>query len=359
MSPPGKPLAVAEGIDWRAFIVCVRHHRVALRLTIPASLPIPNEVCRELEALRRNAAQQGLMLCHALIEIAKAFRAADIPMLAIKGPAFAALIYSDPRTRAARDLDLLVERRHAARAASVLVGLGYAALPARTEPECLEYSHSGTWPRVEVHTALSSDDRLLPAALLRPFDGATQVMIHRQRIDTLAPEAAVIFAAVHGCRHLWSRLFWVADLAAAAQGNTVDWEAAFALARRMGVERHLTLGLVLARDCLRAPLPAAAMDGALLARAEAAALPLRHVLTATPLLDRDALYRIGLLRSLWWSSALYSHPAGRLAVLQEAMSVTDDDRRLVDLPPVLTWLYLLLRPFRILCRRLSRWRALR
>ncbi|HLO78205.1 MAG TPA: nucleotidyltransferase family protein [Magnetospirillum sp.] len=343
-----------DGLDWNSFAACAAHHRLVLRLPAPEMLGAPEAVRTRLHAMRQRAAGHNLLLHHALAEITAAFRRENVPIMAIKGPAFAALLFAEPLTREARDLDFLVHRQDAARATEILAALGYAPSPTRTEPECLEFTHGANWPRVELHTALASDDRLLPAAILRPFERSTTVTVGGEAISTLAAEAAVVFAAVHGCRHMWARLFWLADVAVAVRKGQVDWNAAFALARQLDVERQLALALVMARDCLSAPLPdAATADAALLAWAEAAAAPLHCVLTTPPLTDRQAIYRIGLVRSLVWSASLYTRPAGRRAVLAGALAATEDDRRLISLPAALGWLYPLIRPFRILMRRLT------
>ncbi|WP_367065052.1 nucleotidyltransferase family protein, partial [Escherichia coli] len=72
-------------------------------------------------------------------------------------------------------------------------------------------------------------------------------------IPTLPVEAAVAYAAFHGARHQWSRLYWLADIAMACRLPGLDWDKVDTIARRTGTARHLALALDLARDWLGSP----------------------------------------------------------------------------------------------------------
>ncbi|NJN18388.1 MAG: nucleotidyltransferase family protein [Oscillochloris sp.] len=75
-----------------------------------------------------------------------------------------------------------------------------------------------------------------------------------REIPVLRREATALVLAVHGAKHLWERLAWLADIAALMR-QTVDWELVQAEAQILGVERLLGLSLYLAAELLDAPLP--------------------------------------------------------------------------------------------------------
>ncbi len=61
---------------------------------------------------------------------------------------------------------------------------------------------------------------------------------------------------IHGAKHFWERLAWIADVAALVSRQTsIDWERARASARAVGAEHLLNTGLRLAAEVLHAPLP--------------------------------------------------------------------------------------------------------
>jgi hypothetical protein len=69
-------------------------------------------------------------------------------------------------------------------------------------------------------------------------------------------EDELVFICIHGAKHLWERLIWIADVAAlVTRQSGIDWQAATEIARDVGAERMLYTGLRLASDLLHARLP--------------------------------------------------------------------------------------------------------
>jgi SAM-dependent methyltransferase len=79
---------------------------------------------------------------------------------------------------------------------------------------------------------------------------------------------------VHGSKHFWDRLLWIADIAAlVTRRQTLDWQQALSRARSLGAERMVLLGLCLAAEILGARLPE---DIAARVRADRTARSLAH-----------------------------------------------------------------------------------
>jgi Uncharacterised nucleotidyltransferase len=75
-------------------------------------------------------------------------------------------------------------------------------------------------------------------------------------VPALAPEDEFVLICIHGAKHFWERLIWVADVAAiAAQGGILDWKRVAESAASVGTTRMVHAGLYLAREILRAPVP--------------------------------------------------------------------------------------------------------
>jgi hypothetical protein len=61
---------------------------------------------------------------------------------------------------------------------------------------------------------------------------------------------------VHGAKHRWDRLEWLAAIAELVRRDSnVDWAGLLARASALGIRRTLFLSLVLAHDLLGAPVP--------------------------------------------------------------------------------------------------------
>ena len=82
------------------------------------------------------------------------------------------------------------------------------------------------------------------------------VTVAGRRIQTLSSEDLLLLLCVHGGKHRWSCLGWIADVAQLVRSQTaMNWELVVGEARRLACERLLDLGLSLAHDLLDAPLP--------------------------------------------------------------------------------------------------------
>lgn len=317
----GAPRPVPDpGIDWATFLHRVRQHRVALWFGADelgrgiAPRPAVIDLLR-LQAVER----RRLDLVEAeTIRLAAAFAEAGIDLLLLKGAALSAWLYDGQRLRAARDVDLLV-RPGASRAASALLcRLGYDDAAATTirHPNAMEMRHATTGLPVELHVRFDDAEDLFPLRQARPFDTALEVRLGETSLRTLAPELAIVYAAYHGTKHLWRRLFWLGDIAQAMGSPQLDWPAVFALARRIGVDRHLALALALAHDLLGSGIPPAAapMLDAMAAGTRRAAGVMRPALVATDFVDEPVLRRrMGRMAYAAWGLGLLRHPAARLA----------------------------------------------
>jgi len=65
-----------------------------------------------------------------------------------------------------------------------------------------------------------------------------------------------VLICIHGAKHFWERLMWIADVAAlVSRQSGIDWERVVNSARAVGAERMLHTGLRLASNLLQVQLP--------------------------------------------------------------------------------------------------------
>lgn len=349
------PMAEA-GLDWPRMAAWIRHHRLEPHLPVVlrdvAGVP---EYWREVLRTRHcNARMRSMRMAAEAARLGATFAGAGVEMLVVKGPALSALLYGDPCRRFCRDLDLLVRSadKGAARALLAECGYGVGTGMVTRQRNALTLRHGDGAAPVELHTRLADDDRLFPIAALRPFEHAATVEMAGMPVRTLGIDAALVYAAHHGAAHHWSRLYWLADFAAAAHRPEVDWNRVGDIARRTGSSVRLELAHHLCATLLGRGRGVSGPTT--LRRVAPSAAVARRMLAAPPGEDLAALRRVGVFRVLWADLLIQGgwRAIGALLVLR--LRPADSDRALVSLPPALAFLYPLVRLFRVLALVLGR-----
>jgi len=250
--------------NWDALLSLADRHGVNAHLAeaLKGFAGVPGAVQQELQRRRRAQALAALAMTADLFRILTAFQKTNIEALAIKGPVLSMRAYGDPGIRHYGDLDFLIRSSDAERATQILAEAGYAprvplsAIRAGRVPGEYLFEHASTGMLAELHTEQSL--RYFPKALPveEYFARQCAVEIDSRGVPALSPEDEVVHICIHGSKHLWERLAWIADVAAILRGTSaLDWNLVMQSADRTGASRMLVLGAVLATDLLGAPLP--------------------------------------------------------------------------------------------------------
>jgi hypothetical protein len=223
---------------------------------------IPREVRATLYESRRSHAIFALQLTAELFRLLHCFAEAGLETLLTKGPALSVRCYGDPGMRQYGDLDLIVREKDIRRATLAMLDLGYeprvplTAIDAKKIPGEYAFRKLGTHLLVEFHTERTFRYHPRPLRIEKLFERSASVTIDGRDIPALSPEDELVLICVHGAKHFWERLMWIADVAALISSRQPpDWDCAMATAREVGAERILRLGLRLASDVLGAELP--------------------------------------------------------------------------------------------------------
>jgi len=197
-----------------------------------------------------------------LFRVLDQFASVGIGALVVKGPVLAVRAYGDPAMRSYGDLDLLVRQRDIRRATELMMAAGYhaavslAAIEAGKIPGQYLFSRADSKLLVELHNdfTLRYFPRRLP--LERWFERQAYVQLDSREVPALSVEDELVLICVHGAKHLWERLMWIADVAAlvSRQAN-LDWERAAFSAKEVGAGRMLRVGLGLSAALLKLRLP--------------------------------------------------------------------------------------------------------
>ncbi len=359
-SHPDASFARSEVFDWEYVARLAQRHAVvplvyrALQTYARGAAPEP--VRKALfEKYRANAAR-NVLLAGELLRVASLFESEGVGLLAYKGPALAVNAYGDLSLRRFVDLDVIVRARDIGRASELLRGLGYApqgftpaqeqAL-ARTQHN-VAYARDGGRLMVELHRDVASKDFADVTLDEGAWARASGVRILNGTVETLSAEDLLLALCIHGTKHLWERLAWVCDVAALINSHeSLDWHAVFARARDAHVERMLLLGLRLARGLAGAEFPEEVW---LKVKEDEAAARLASE-AAVRMFEGAEYVPAGFLRSVGFNLRARSRARERLRYFRFILTPTDGDLAALALPARLSFVYYLLRPFRLLLKR--------
>ena len=223
---------------------------------------VPLEIRAKFRELQRAHIASALRFTAELFRLLLCFAEAGIEVLVTKGPALAVRCYGDPGMRPYRDIDLVVREMDIRRATQAMLDLGYqpriplTAIDAKKMPGEYAFRKLETDLLIEFHTEQTLRYHPRRLQIEKLFARRAFVTIDGRSVPALSLEDELVLICVHGTKHFWERLMWIADVAALISRQAPDWARAQAIAREDGAERILRLGLRLASDLLGAELPA-------------------------------------------------------------------------------------------------------
>jgi hypothetical protein len=268
-SPACDPRRLADllrTVDWPRLLTLAEDHGVEGHLAssinkLEGEL-VPPEVRQALADRKRAQTFFTLRLNAELFRLLEQFGANGIGAVAIKGPALAVQAYGDPAMRSYGDLDLLVRQRDIRRATELMIAARYApavplsAIDAGKIPGQYLFSKSDSKLLVELHNDLTL--RYFPRRLPLEdfFARQIRVRVDAHDVPALSVEDELVLICIHGAKHFWERLMWVADVAALISRQTrINWDLVAGSSQSVEAEHMLHTGLRLASDLLKGQLP--------------------------------------------------------------------------------------------------------
>ncbi|MDP2996857.1 MAG: nucleotidyltransferase family protein [Bryobacterales bacterium] len=185
-----------------------------------------------------------------LEEIANAFTAHGVRLVALKGAAALLWLYDDIGCRSLSDIDLLVEERAVPEVRRIMEGLGYFQQGAYCSPEdeflCIRGSHLLPYMRpgclsVEIHGAILAGRGKDAQAVAESWASSVPVPCGHARLWRLCPAHFLLHAAAHFMKHLtvdgFAPLKGMADMILLLNkcGSEMDWPAFWRTADRWGI----------------------------------------------------------------------------------------------------------------------------
>jgi hypothetical protein len=252
--------------DWARLFALAEEHGVAGHLAAcvrnSADDFVPPEIRQALLDRQRAQIVFSLRLTAELLRILDRFASEGIGAVVVKGPVLAVQAYGDPAMRCYGDLDLLVRQRDIRRATGLLSAIGFtpavslSAIDAGKIPGQYLFSKPDSKLIVELHNDHTLRYFPRPLPLEDFFARQIRVLLDAHEVPALSVEDELVLICIHGAKHFWERLMWIADVAALVSRQTaIDWERVADSAREAGAECMLHTGLRLASELLKTQLP--------------------------------------------------------------------------------------------------------
>jgi hypothetical protein len=252
-------------VDWTRFRAQAARHRVeglASHALSSAGVTTPPQVQAALAADSAAIAQRNLLFAAESFRISRRFQADGIPFLFVKGASLDMLAYGTLALKRARDIDVAIERERLAEACALLADEGYERVIPGPEvgpeafPAWVRHCKETAWLHrergilVELHNGLVDNPDLLRGVSVESERQLVEIG-PGIRLPTLNDADLYAYLCVHGATHAWSRLKWLADLAAfLARFSPAEITALHQAAAEKGAGRASGQALLLAADLL-------------------------------------------------------------------------------------------------------------
>ena len=261
---------VTHELDWSELLrIAISHGVLPLlsrNLSGLAASAVPPITLAQLQLHGKQVAKRNQEQSAELVKIISGFTHEDIRVLPFKGPALAITAYGDIGARESHDLDLWVDPSQVARAHQWFRESGYhpakhvagVAQEVSTFAEGHgEFFNPDRRALIEVrgHLEESKDSGFDPA--FQPvWDRRGNISLNQFQIPVFGIEDLILGLAVHGSKHRWRRLSWVADIAAMISANPgIDWEVMLLRAVEWRCRRRLLTAVSLASGLYGVVLP--------------------------------------------------------------------------------------------------------
>jgi hypothetical protein len=320
---------------------------------LPAGAIPPPVLDRLKDACRANTIR-CLFLTAELTKIFNLFNSRGIQAIAYKGPALAMQAYADMTLRQFEDLDIIVRQSDLPKANEVMLGLGYrprfdwlvsSGVPSSLVPGEYNYRDEKRRIMVELHTELTL--RHFPEAPdLEDFSKRlTFVKLNEREIPTFSVEDALIVLSLHGAKDFWERFSWIADISELIQRYpSLDWGVTIERAKVLRAERMLHVALLLAINLMETPLPDEIPPRL---KADRAANDLTSLILSR-LMSRNYIPLNAKGRFNFRRRMLPETLEGWRYGIRLSVVPAEEDYEMIRLPGILSPLYVVLRPFRLL-----------
>lgn len=248
---------VQEPLDWDYVIATAFSHGLLpllqKHLMATAADIVPGYV---LAQLKRESVANSQSVLHLIGKQLKAYRFLrdrGLRAAIFKGAGLAQMAYGEVSLRQAGDIDLLIDRANFAETRSVLESLGYKMAPQLTDAQLashlafhceIPFMRDEWFTIVDLHWGLAPRSFVFGLKADEVMSRLQPITLSGTTIETFCDEDMVLYLSMHGTKHLWHRLEWIASLGELVRASTnINWDVVVQRAKDAHATRMLALGL--------------------------------------------------------------------------------------------------------------------
>jgi hypothetical protein len=287
-----------------------------------------------------------------MLRVFDLFSKEGIQYIPIKGPTLALRLYGDTSLRHFSDLDVLIQEKDFHKCYEILVEAGFTPkVPVslkdeswmlKADTEC-QFTYQGDI--LEIHWAIAERGVQYPLKEDQLRNHLHPIEIHGREVLSLSTENLLFMLCIHGTKHMWGRLTWIADLAYFTKVYPdLDWFEVLDGAKRVGFHRVVCLGLLLAESVGGAQLPQEISS-----RVRSDPITKQLAIEACATLFDDALPSEEI-QADYYLRARERVRDRTYFILDQAFIPKQVDWTTISLPKLLYPLYYVLRPIRLLVK---------
>jgi hypothetical protein len=219
---------------------------------------------RELQMVAAAIHARALSLSSELARVADAFRSANIPLLALKGPVASQQLYGHPGLRLFADLDLIVNEPDTLRSESLLRELGYRDEERMTAGQraTKHRFHNGTpfvndarSTTVDFHWRFGHVQFPLALSFADAWARRVELDLTGTPIPALGLTDLAIFTCSHAAKHFWTPLEMLAQIAALTRIAEMNWREVDRVSVESRAARQVGLSFLIANDVIGSAVP--------------------------------------------------------------------------------------------------------
>lgn len=354
---------IQMGVDWDRFLLLAQQHRVIplVHKHLKKLKGIPPNISQTLQKSQQEIALKNLAHLAKLIKLLNLIEQHGLQAVPYKGPVSAQTIYGDLALRQFGDLDLIIRERDRDQFVDLLLANGYQLQSQVNAPLTSQLAYEYHWHFVsddgfivEIHWALTYKFMPFPLDIEQLWSRLETVSLGNITVRHLCAEDQLLILSMHGFKHLWSRLVWVCDIAELLrQSPALDWTKLLSQTHTLGCEHILLFGLAVAHELLNVPLPEQIQSHitynphvqSLLTRVDFDFLFAPDEYNATHI-DQVVLAHLATIES--WPEKIAHFFIYLRYLFIRIVPPSEKDKAFMPLPAVLSFLYYLIRPIRLI-----------
>ena len=174
------------------------------------------------------------------------------------------------------------------------------------------------------------------------------VKIQGKEIKTLQSDLLLVYLCAHGSKHMWERIEWIVDVDRLIVNlNSIDWDMVWHYAKEMHSVNTLLLGLSLCKELFGTDIPDMIKEE-INKRQNIQTLKTYTLELLNGVPTTQSSKTSSMFKKFDYHSKLYDSSTDKVKYyLSSVFKITPDDILYINLPKHLSFLYFIIRPFRL------------